>query len=450
MNKAVLLVTPYFAPQAHAAMFRVHKLAKYLPQFGWKPYVLTTDTNYLYNENRDLLDELPPEVEVHRARYVEPTLRGLRMALGGEDRTFATMKRDGRLPSALRGTAAPMADARSRAPRAARVYQRLLKSVVQSPDPYWTWRRPALALARRLIRNYDIPVVYTTTLPYTTIEIGRTLQAELGCRWVMDLRDPGTYSTRMSSTFDSVYLRQRRIEHRGLLAADAVTVLSSAYKHIFEDLHGPGLGDRITFIPTGLDEAYVSDRGQPERGALVFTGEYLPEYGDAFWRIFRTALDREPTLERQCRVDVIGHEALNRSRLEPILKRFGLEPVVRFTDHLPQSELYRRVTAAQAGLLIPGEQSHWWTNFAKMVDYIALQRPVLALVPNPSEARKELERAGIGVFLDGCEETAAQRLIAFLQGDCQVGRDDSRVTEAYTAAAQVQAFAEIFSSLEAI
>ena len=35
-----------------------------------------------------------------------------------------------------------------------------------------------------------------------------------------------------------------------------------------------------------------------------------------------------------------------------------------------------------------------------MVDYIALQVPVLAMVPMTSEARTELIKAGIGIFID--------------------------------------------------
>ncbi len=54
MNRSILIVTPYFAPQSHAAVFRAYKLAKLLPRFGWKPYVLTVDTNYLYNEDWSL------------------------------------------------------------------------------------------------------------------------------------------------------------------------------------------------------------------------------------------------------------------------------------------------------------------------------------------------------------------------------------------------------------
>ena len=88
MKRSVLIVTPFFAPQNHAAVFRAYKLAKYLPQFGWKPIVLTVDTQYEFNEDAALLTDLPNEVEVIRARYIEPTLRGVRMALGGRDRTF--------------------------------------------------------------------------------------------------------------------------------------------------------------------------------------------------------------------------------------------------------------------------------------------------------------------------------------------------------------------------
>ena len=59
MNRSVLIVTPFFAPQNHAAVFRAYKLAKYLPQFGWKPVVLTVDTQYEFNEDPALLSNFP-------------------------------------------------------------------------------------------------------------------------------------------------------------------------------------------------------------------------------------------------------------------------------------------------------------------------------------------------------------------------------------------------------
>ena len=41
MNKNILIITPFFPPQTHAAVFRAFKLVNYLKRTGWNPIVLT-------------------------------------------------------------------------------------------------------------------------------------------------------------------------------------------------------------------------------------------------------------------------------------------------------------------------------------------------------------------------------------------------------------------------
>ena len=53
MNKNILIITPFFPPQTHAAVFRAFKLVKYLKRTGWNPIVLTVNRNYLYLEDPD-------------------------------------------------------------------------------------------------------------------------------------------------------------------------------------------------------------------------------------------------------------------------------------------------------------------------------------------------------------------------------------------------------------
>ena len=191
----VLMLVPYFAPQTHAAMFRAHKLAKYLPQFGYRPIVVTTDINYLYNEDEGLLGELPPSVEVHRARHVEPTLRGLRMMLGGCDRTFAALKRGGAYDKF--GTETPVPTV-SRWPRPSMAD--VVRVLGEWPDRYWTWSLTARALCRRLIREHDIQLLYTTAVPVSPLRTAQLLQHEFGLRWVADfqIRSDTGRSTRRS------------------------------------------------------------------------------------------------------------------------------------------------------------------------------------------------------------------------------------------------------------
>ena len=424
--------------------FSAYKLAKYLPRFGWKPYVLTVDTNYLYNNDPELLKALPSDVHVTTARYIEPTLRGIRMAVGGKDRSFSKLK--SQRMSGQAGAQVPT----SREPgRLTKVYMRLLESWLQSPDPYWTWYGPAVRTGLSLIHRHQIPIVYTTCSPFTCHKIGRALQKQ-GCRWVADFRDPPTYSARMSSPNDRIYLKQRKIERETLRGADAVTVLSSAYEMIFRDMYG-GLDDkRLHYIPTGVDEEFLpsdsAEKGEPNP-YIIFSGEFLPEYGGLFLELFAAALDQPIMRDRGIKFLVVGEISLNQGRLGPIVERLGLGLAVEFRDHIAQRELYQLIKGAEAGVLIPGRVSSWWTCFAKMVDYLALQKPVLAVVPDPSEARTRLNRAGLGVFLDGDRETCVTKLTDFFANPSLRPRPIAEECGRYLADEQVKSFVALFEEL---
>ena len=134
----ILIITPYFAPQTHAAMFRVHKLVKYLPEHGYKPIVLTTDINYLYNENSELLNELPDCVEIIRTRHIEPSMRGLRMALGGRDRTFKATKSIANNLNVI--SVGPIAVKRNPVKSfLSSLYSMITQFLYNIPDAHWTW-----------------------------------------------------------------------------------------------------------------------------------------------------------------------------------------------------------------------------------------------------------------------------------------------------------------------
>src|ERR1700674_2116974 len=440
MSRSVLIVTPFFAPQNHAAVFRAYKLAKYLPQFGWKPIVLTGDRQYEFYEDPCLLAELPEEVEVVRARYVEPSLRGVRMTFGGKDRSFKSLKqitRNGNAPGTTRHSAAT------------RTYNHLIKSWVQVPDAYWTWANAAIALGKKIIRERGINVIYTSCSPYSSLGVGSELQKE-GVKWVADFRDPLGYSQKLTNYAPHIYSRQRAIVNHALSNADAITVLSSSYSSIFKDVFGNEHREPV-FIPTGIDESLLTSSSEdvPRRPApyLIFAGEYLPEYDTTFVEAFSAVLQNQEIARTGIKLLVVGTLSLNRSRLMPVVEQFGLSRNVEFQDQIPQNEVYKLVRGARAGVLVPGTRAFWWANFAKMTDYIGMRKPVVAIVPDPSEARTALTRSRLGIFLDGSTERRAQILRDFLLGNYQMPAPDEDECDRYTARRQVHSFVEIFESL---
>lgn len=424
-EKSILLITPFFAPQSHAAVFRVHKLAKYLPRFGWKPYVITVDINYNYNEDSRLISELPKDVEIIRTRYVEPTLRGVRMLFGGKNRSYSKIKNSILASSAVSGLKKDTG-----------VYDYLLKHYLYCPDHFWTWYYTAIEAAERLIYEKNIKIVYTTALPYTSLELGIELK-KTGIKWVADFRDPGTYSKTTSSSVERVLNQQKNIEKRCFEVADVTTGLSSSYIKIFADKYSRS---DMVFIPTGVDDDLIPGPLKTEN-YILFVGEILKEYGDSFFKVYAKSYQNTDV-----KLKIIGNKHINQSLAEPHIQRHSLAERVEFIDHMPQRELYKYIVKAKACLLIPGNSSYAWTNFAKLVDYIGLKVPVIAMVPNPSEARSVLSESRLGIFLDGDFDSQVLALNNFLNRETRVSANEE-FCKKYLASHMTASFVKIFNNL---
>jgi len=441
-NKKVLVITPFFAPESHAAVFRAHKLVKYLKKEGWEPIVLTVDTNYTYNEDLNLLDELK-DIPIYRTKYIEPTLRGLQMWLTGKDRTYKTLKKEGTFKTPERKEIEKI-NSIEKVSSFQIVYNYFLDHYLKKPDRFWTWKKSAIKKAKQLIKEENIGFIYTTCLPFTTNQIGIELRKSMDIKWVADFRDPVTYAKRMHSHINHVYKLQKKIQDDTFRFADHVTVLSSAYELIFNDQYEGKYADKISFIPTGLDDEYVPSQNFKILNEIIFIGEYLKEYKDDFLSLYKLAIKG---LESPPNIRIIGNIDINKKQVLPFIKKLKLEDRIIFEDHMPQKILYDELNKAKFVLMIPGRNSYWWTNFAKMVDYIALQKPVISLIPNISEARSELEKANLGIFLGEDENENVELLHKYFAFDNFGVQPNKDFCKRYLASKQVEAFIEVFKKL---
>jgi hypothetical protein len=228
-------------------------------------------------------------------------------------------------------------------------------------------------------------------------------------------------------------------------------VAASCFRSIYFDMFGKQ-GAEPVFIPTGIDEELVdsaTDDGAQRNPYLLFAGEYLSNYDTAFLEAFADALTNPKVRQTGITLMIVGTLELNRTRLMPLIDKFGLHEHVEFMDQRPQREVYKLLRGALAGVLIPGPHAYWWTTFAKMTDYIGMRKPVLAVVPDPSEARSALTRSRLGIFLDGSRERRTITLTEFLLGKTKLLTPDDNECDRYTAHRQVQSFSELLEFLSA-
>ena len=319
-----------------------------------------------------------------------------------------------------------------------------MEHYLKKPDRFWTWKWTAIKKAKQLIKEENIKYVYTTCLPFTTNQIGLALKKTTNVKWVADFRDPITYAKRMHSEVFNVYKLQKQIQDNTFEYADHITVLSSAYELIFNDQYEGKYNHKITFIPTGVDDEYIPHENKEENNEIIFVGEYLKEYQGHFFKIYKKAIK---DIANAPKIRIIGNIHINQTQSFPHVKKYNLERNVIFQDHMPQTDLYNLLHRARFALMIPGTTSLWWTNFAKMVDYIALKKKVIALVPQISEAKSELNKVGLGIFLGDNETENIEILKDAFSKKNTVVEADINYCNKYFASSQTKSFIKIFNSI---
>ncbi|MCA1761640.1 MAG: hypothetical protein LC664_01380 [Flavobacteriales bacterium] len=173
--KKVLIITYYWPPAGGAGVQRWLKMAKYLPEFGIEPVVLTVDESYASYPvvDRSFLEDVAATTKVYRTRSFEP-LRIYGKLFGKKKVPYSgfTNVNTGTLGSKL---------------------SRWVRGNFFIPDARKGWNRYALPKAAEIIKRENIDTVITTGPPHSTHLIGLALKSKKpSIKWIADFRDPWT------------------------------------------------------------------------------------------------------------------------------------------------------------------------------------------------------------------------------------------------------------------
>jgi glycosyltransferase involved in cell wall biosynthesis len=358
----LLLVTLYFPPAGGGGVQRPLKFASHLPALGIETHVLAPDDPKWVHEDADL--PLPTQAWVHRARYVGP--RGRRIADEQHGRTGMEL--------ALL--------------RASSIGRRLLL-----PDENVTWNATAIPKAISIARQEGIDVVLTTSPPGSVHLIGAAVKRATGAKWVADLRDSLALHAHRSSEGVGARAKQKAragIAHLVARQADAIVTAAEA---ITEETKGLSPRGRVVTIPNGCDFDVVAGLAYPrgDRFRLTHAGSFFGKR------------DPKPFLR-----------ALAASGLDDVTVRFlgdfrpgdrefmeslGLAGRVELIEHVPRRESLRLQRDSDALLLLIPEAGGRGRGIlsGKVFEYLAAERPVLAVVPPDGAAAQLVRDTGAGV-----------------------------------------------------
>jgi glycosyltransferase involved in cell wall biosynthesis len=360
----LLLVTLYFPPAGGGGVQRPLKFASHLPALGIETHVLAPDDPKWIHEDAEL--PLPTQAWVHRARYVGPRGRRLGDELHGRSGVDLLVR------------------------RASSVGRRVLL-----PDENVTWNATAIPKAISIARREQVDAVLTTSPPVSVHLIGAAVQAATGAKWVADLRDSLVAHPHRDA--ERLAVRAKEQASRGVAAlvarrADAIVAAADAIAEEARSLRPRG---RVATITNGsdFDDFAGLTYSRNDRFTLTHAGSF---FGRRDPRPFLQAL-ADSGLE-DVAVRFVGDF---RPRDREFMESLGLADRVELIDYVPR----RRSLALQRGsdallLLIPeaGGRGRGVLS-GKVFEYLAAERPILALVPPDGAAAKLIRDTGAGVVV---------------------------------------------------
>jgi glycosyltransferase involved in cell wall biosynthesis len=389
-----------FPPAASAAVFRTLRFVKYLPEFGWRPLVVTkrTDAAGRITVDRSLDGLVPPGTIVQRtgvlrplvtAREVLSAILSLRPGAAGAEKKARS---DADPPDASEGT-----------PQRNRGFFRAaieaFADLAAMPDEQVGWVLPAVASALRLVRRFRPRAIYSTGPPHSTHLIALALKWITGIPIVTDFRDPWA-----RKTWGNADMRpwraaiEARLERLCVCGSDRVILNTPGLRDEFSSVYESRLHAKFVVIPNGYDPDLLprinelTKESSGHRNGAVHLCHAGTLYGRRGLRQLAAAVGRLWASGHNVTVEQVG-QVDGRTQLLAYLREHALEDCVRLTEPLPHDQMLRRLAAADVLVVIqPGTRIQ---VPAKLYEMLMFRKPILALTDEGATG-EIVEEFGLG------------------------------------------------------
>ncbi|MBP7507638.1 MAG: glycosyltransferase family 4 protein [Prolixibacteraceae bacterium] len=381
--KKVLIITYYWPPSGGAGVQRWLKFSKYLPEFGWKPVILTVDPNFSSYPQIDetLQKEVNSEMLVFRTKSRE--FYSMYRSISGNNIPYGGFSNDNKKSPVQK-------------------LAKIVRGNLFIPDPRRGWIKFAFKKAKELIKTYDIDTVITTSPPHSTQLIGLKLKKKLNIRWIADLRDPWTdiyyYNqfkhTKLALAVDRCY------ERNVITAADMLITVSEDLKRIFSTKDKNNRPEKIHVIQNGFDEEDFKTEVKPEAGKkiITYTGTISENYDIEG---FVNAVNKlEKSIRDKIKIQFIGNVSeIIREKIQ------RTETEVEFIGYIPHNEaIENMLKSSMLLLIIPNVENNKGIVTGKFFEYLASGKPVLAIGPKGGDLETIIAETNCGKLFNYTEE----------------------------------------------
>jgi glycosyltransferase involved in cell wall biosynthesis len=354
--KRVLMVAFHFPPLAGSSgIQRTLRFARYLPEFGWQPIVLTVQPWAYAQKSSDQIPDISPETELIRAPAWDAA-RHLAIA--------------GRYPAFL-----------------------------ARPDRWMSWWPGGVIAGLHGIRKYRPAALWSTFPIATAHRIGASLAKHTSLPWIADFRDPMAQDGYPEDP--KTWKSFAGIERRAIAASRFSTFTTPSAVQSYR-LRYPEHAARIMLLENGFDEEVFADIPSgsalnPGKITLVHSGIVYPSERDP--RHLFEALARLKKVEPEvfARLRIRFRAAVHETFLRELAEVHDIVDVIEVLPALAYREALSEMMAADGLLVLQASNCNAQIP-AKLYEYFRANKPIIVLSDPKGDTASTARAAGVNTI----------------------------------------------------
>lgn len=424
-----LYITPYFPPQAQVGSLRPLKFARHLPSHDWAPVVLC-DLWPGAKTDPALLDAVPETTIVVRdyswraAKAEQHHAKAWANRMDEDNLRARRADRENRLVSAMPSW---------------------LNNPELVPLGEHSHRMPyALRRAHETLERFECEAIVVNADPYAACLVGARLKRETGLPLIQDLRDPWAIcELRRARRPMPVRVLVDRLERRAIDAADAVILNTETTWQDYREFYAGVDPAKFHWIRNHSDAALIGDGTHDgfDRFTLLFLGNFgrfikADVLLNALAEVKKRGYD-----SRAVQMVVTGDFPESAWHMAQGL---GVDGMIHLHPHVPYQQIGAVMNAADLLVLLIQPRGRQRLA-AKLFDYLASDRPILAVSEN-AELGRLLADSGAGEMFGYAQfDAIASAIVA------EIGKGRQRaIARTPTGVTSAEAAAQLAGILDAV
>ena len=373
----VLIITYYWPPAGGPGVQRVLKFAKYLPEFGWEPVILTVENGEFPAIDESLMNDIPEGIKVYKTKTLEPF--NLYKKLLKQDKndkigTFVLAEKQ----TSLLGK-----------------FSNWLRRNLFIPDARMGWISYATKKGIQIVKEENIDAIFSSSPPHSLQIAAMKIAKKTRVKWISDFRDPWSEIVfNQEATISTISkVVNQYFEHKVMNSCDGlITVSPSIGRTIKSKLKH---NKDIAIIPNGYDFTIKPITNTADIFTITYTGVMsdtrIP------WKLF-SVLGELKHEGYKFKLKLVGNIS---TQITKLIVDNNIHDMCVIEGYKTHSAVIEDLSSSDALLLvIDNVPDNLGILTGKLFEYIGMQKPILAIGNIKGDAYDIIEKCNCGKLYD--------------------------------------------------